>query len=430
MVGRFLGDNMSAETNNPIYRHGYVYSVPELLSQVQKLTKSQEEISIGAFNEQFEPNQDEITFLNEGGYERDRNSSQNITLENCKCKRVYTGYMTPEQQKIYLFFKKSKEWNPNIPDSLFKNWSFVSCNTERGFQEQKAVEFRENNVKLNANDDFYEELAHHAVDETWDYRHNVSQNNKPLLRNYIRYTLRRLAEENKILESKDGSKIIFNTGLFSPLFEPILIMADKIERNFYKNPEIVEGSRRSLMAIPFLKRSLPSGEGPAPEDYVAELDDVPFASFFKDTGELVFDPNLKIDMSGDDFHNHIFLDKDRRKRFRLPDASITDTGLFDKLTKAKERAQKIAKRNYKLVVPQWSFEYGRVQFLMPMYWEQFKGEPFCALVLDLVTDYKGKYYEAKTILTLDDCYQNARLIAKPDNTWLIPEGIEQDAEES
>lgn len=409
---------MSARQENfPIYKHGRIPSRDDLCGQITKLSKSPKDISWEELNANFKLYQTDCTFLNTWGYNKNSNSTQAITLENCKYKRIYTGYTTPDYQKIYLFFK-IKQLEAGTKPTLFEGWDFAACNTEKSFQEA----CRKNKITLLADDKFYEQLATYAIEESWDYRHHTSAKNKPLLRNYIQYTLKRLYEENKILESADtdSPKVLFNTGLFSPLFEPILIMANKVEPTLYRNPQFVEGSRRSLMEIPFLKHSVSSDKKPAEEDFVSDLDDVPFASFYSDIGELVFDPTLPIDMSGKDFHKHIFEDKDRRKRFNLPDPSISDTSLFDKLSKATERAQKIAKRNYKLVVPQWSFEFSRVQFLMPMYWEEFKGEPFCALVLDLVEDQGGKYYEAKTILTLDACYQNARLIAKPDNTWLIP----------
>ncbi|MBV5330614.1 MAG: DUF3825 domain-containing protein, partial [Chlorobium sp.] len=63
----------------------------------------------------------------------------------------------------------------------------------------------------------------------------------------------------------------------------------------------------------------------------------------------------------------------------------------------------------------------KIQFLMPLYLEgKFNEAPDLALVLDFVED----LYVPETVLPLDAAYQNARLIAKPDNQWLDPKRIQ------
>lgn len=48
-------------------------------------------------------------------------------------------------------------------------------------------------------------------------------------------------------------------------------------------------------------------------------------------------------------------------------------------------------------------------------------KPDFALIL--TPDKENEYYTPETILPLDAVYQNARLIAKPDDTWLNPDTI-------
>lgn len=80
----------------------------------------------------------------------------------------------------------------------------------------------------------------------------------------------------------------------------------------------------------------------------------------------------------------------------------------------------LSKRNYKLVVPQYRPQDDKIQYLMPIYLgATFNKLPDFALVLD----HDSGYYKPETILELDDAYQNARLIAKPDNFWLNPDQI-------
>ena len=80
----------------------------------------------------------------------------------------------------------------------------------------------------------------------------------------------------------------------------------------------------------------------------------------------------------------------------------------------------MAEMNYKFIVPQYRPETDTVQFLMPLYLsERFERTPDVALVIKL----EQGFYVPETILPLDWAYQNSRVIAKPDETWLNPEQI-------
>ena len=70
-----------------------------------------------------------------------------------------------------------------------------------------------------------------------------------------------------------------------------------------------------------------------------------------------------------------------------------------------------------------------ISFIMPIFLgRSYKKRPDFALVLQnippILND-EGKvieegYYVARTILDLEDGYQDARVIAKPDESWLNP----------
>ena len=62
--------------------------------------------------------------------------------------------------------------------------------------------------------------------EEWNYQHTPTQHPMPILYNYLHYTYRRLAEENKIAVSDDGKYIAFNTGLVTPNQEPVFALSD------------------------------------------------------------------------------------------------------------------------------------------------------------------------------------------------------------
>ena len=93
-----------------------------------------------------------------------------------------------------------------------------------------------------------------------------------------------------------------------------------------------------------------------------------------------------------------------------------------KLDDAITSAVAIAQRNYKFIVPMYRPQTGKIQLLMPIYLKgTYSSKPDFALILP--PDKENEYYTPETILPLDVVYQNARLIAKPDDTWLNPDTI-------
>lgn len=72
-----------------------------------------------------------------------------------------------------------------------------------------------------AMDEQLEKLAELAEREDWDYHNTGSVHRFPILYNYIRYSYRRLAEEDKIAKSLDAQCACFNTGLVTENQEPI-----------------------------------------------------------------------------------------------------------------------------------------------------------------------------------------------------------------
>lgn len=74
------------------------------------------------------------------------------------------------------------------------------------------------------------------------------------------------------------------------------------------------------------------------------------------------------------------------------------------------------------IVPMYRPQENKIQLLMPIYLDlEFSPKPDFALVL--TPDEEHGVYVPHTILELDQVYKNARLIMKPNSTWLNPEKI-------
>jgi hypothetical protein len=137
--------------------------------------------------------------------------------------------------------------------------------------------------------------------------------------------------------------------------------------------------------------------------------DIPTYFAEAEVRELMFDTSLN--------QGKIIVDrehlKSRKGRFPSKIAALDDEAFFDSITKSIELATKRVKRNYKTAIP--NFYDGKIQFLLPL----------CMLTkkdadLALVVNKEELVYTAHTLLTLDQAYNNARLLAKPDREWLNP----------
>lgn len=233
-----------------------------------------------------------------------------------------------------------------------------------------------------------EDLYNIAQEEEnkWEYFHNESRYSKPISRNYLNYTFRRLNEEGKVIEL--GHRACFNSGLVTENQEEIFIV---FKPN--NNPQ------QKWCFDSICKAS----------DYkLTEFSTLPErASYFEDTTYLVYDLRLgepRID------YNHIISSEENRSRFPEPYKSMSDYALQVPLEGAVRLAIKRVKRNYKSAVPQYFWDRnartGKLQLLLPL----CMGAPSKADVA-LVIDRTNNVYSGETILTLDMAYNNARLLA-------------------
>lgn len=129
--------------------------------------------------------------------------------------------------------------------------------------------------------------------------------------------------------------------------------------------------------------------------------------FTEDPSELVFDYRLPIRSNID----HILGDEENLTR--IP-ASLMGEGNSLLLRRAFEgavvEAARRAAANYTLAVPQ--FYGGRIQLLLPLCLTGDKPE------LALTIQREDGFYAARTCLTLEMAYNNARLICRPETSWI------------
>lgn len=216
----------------------------------------------------------------------------------------------------------------------------------------------------------------------------------PILTNYLNYTFLRAQDQKLIAYSADGEKACFNTGLQTEEEKDIYA-------TFYKNKRAEEFNSPMWTFYTFAESYSPKLRPfePCPD----------MATYIDDPADLVFDFNLsELDVN----YRHII----EKNQERLPEAlKGNDRLALVAIKGAIESLMNRVKRNYKVAIPHW-YE-NKIQLLLPLNLMSDKSADL-ALVVD--KDKERKKYFARTVLTMDMAYIDARLITRPDRDWLNP----------
>lgn len=245
---------------------------------------------------------------------------------------------------------------------------------------------------FNKFDDSISYLSNLADSETWDF---PNTNGNSILKNYLEYTFRKIKEENKIRYTQNNQYACFDTGLVTPQLEEIYAFFEKNAR-----PAGVNASPFFFKA--FLKKSDPTIMRHFSNSLPCRAD------FFNDPTALIFNPNWEIIPDID----HII--SDNADRFPVQLRESGDANMRRQLIGSIDEVTKRVKTNYKIAVPQYFNR--KTQLLLPLCLTPGSPNPDLALVLNK----DSGVYCARTCLTLEMAYNNARLIVKPQSDWLKP----------
>lgn len=240
-------------------------------------------------------------------------------------------------------------------------------------------------------------LANNLADpEDWNFS-DSSEEKYPILRNYLEHTYRRLRQEDKIAFTTNNSHACFNTGLVTKNLEPIYALFEK-NRNFERDTSFPMFCFKA-----FVKESDMAFLKVFPDNHPD------IAYFFTKPEDLIFNPKCKLIPQID----HII--EDNISRFPLHIQSLDNNEIRRRLEGSIEEVKKRVKTNYKLAVPQ--YYNNRIQLLLPLNLTPSSPNPDLALATYKLNN---ETYTARTCLTLKMAYNNARLIVKPQSSWLKP----------
>lgn len=177
------------------------------------------------------------------------------------------------------------------------------------------------------NDDI-EALSNLAENIDWEYRFTTSPHAKPILRNYVFHTYKRISEEKKVSISADETFCCWNTGLITPTQEPIsmLLAKNKLDNvdTYWHFSKWVRRGEWDLNRF-------------------ASLPDM--AHYFEDPSVLVLDTRKELRMNVE----HVVADNVER----FPEAlqTMNPFGLQNLVSGARDAAWQRVRRNYKTAIP-------------------------------------------------------------------------------
>ncbi|MDR2968071.1 MAG: DUF3825 domain-containing protein [Tannerellaceae bacterium] len=241
-----------------------------------------------------------------------------------------------------------------------------------------------------------EYLATNLADpEEWEFT-GVTEVKYSILRNYLEHIFRKVKQEGKVLYTTNNSHACFNTGLVTKNLEEIFAL-------FESHKKAQKENNPPFVFKAFLKASdiqlLTVFPGNLPE----------IANFFQKPEELIFNPSCKLIPQID----HII--EDNITRFPSHMQGLDNAEIRRRLEGAITEVTKKVKTNYKIAVPQYYDN--KIQLLLPLCLTAGSPNPDLALVAHKISP---DTYTARTCLTLKMAYNNARLIVKPQSSWLKP----------
>ncbi|WP_435598428.1 DUF3825 domain-containing protein [Streptomyces anulatus] len=236
--------------------------------------------------------------------------------------------------------------------------------------------------------DMFDRLARAAATENWDGPAPGTAGSLAVLKNYVARTFDQALAQEAVIPDADSQLCVFNTGLVSPrnedifgLFEPNLV-PDR-QPWFLKSWHTAGVHQLSTFA-----------ELPDPPTYTAD----PYEYFFNWDMPLSFSaPLFSREISG-----------------LLPGAGKEmPYGLELALNATVTSARTLAQRNPGTAVPMWHAQKREIQLLLPLYLVT----PEVPTVPLAVSRGSASYIGAG-VLSLEDAYKAARLVARPSAHWL------------
>ena len=372
----------------------------------------------------------------------DNDSLIALLLEDYKKAYLKKNFRQKDDCYIFPLSFLSKEKEPLIASikKAGRGASYAYYLNFVGSDKEKAKDCLSDYVFFSDYEKALDDLAGLAKKEKWCY-HN-SKDKHIILKIYLQYTFYQVLHQNKLVYDEASSFACFNTGLKNAEYEDIYAVLRKNHTPEIKQEYLFEGF------------SLSAGQGLG-KVIIEHFNPLPLkATYIHSANDLVFDATAEIHTD----IRHIILDNIDRfplsflKTMSLPFAeenkivnqiekeksSFARDKLFMKLEKCLEKnemmfslvkvsleasiakSRRMVAYDYRNALPSFFPTRNVMSLMLPL---EFGNKDEVEAVL-LIEKTQSGNYQGQTILTLKQCYVNARLILPLENSFLNPAKIE------
>lgn len=372
----------------------------------------------------------------------DNDSLIALLLEDYKKAYLKKNFRQKDDCYIFPLSFLSKEKEPLIASikKAGRGASYAYYLNFVGSDKEKAKDCLSDYVFFSDYEKALDDLANLAKKEKWCY-HN-SKDKHIILKIYLQYTFYQILHQNKLVYDEASSFACFNTGLKNAEYEDIYAVLRKNHTPEIKQEYLFEGF------------TLSAGQGLG-KVIIEHFNPLPLkATYIQSANDLVFDASAEIHTD----IRHIILDNIDRfplsflKTMSLPFAeenkivnqiekeksSFARDKLFMKLEKCLEKnemmfslvkvsleasiakSRRMVAYDYRNALPSFFPTRNVMSLMLPL---EFGNKDEVEAVL-LIEKTQSGNYQGQTILTLKQCYVNARLILPLENSFLNPAKIE------
>lgn len=358
--------------------------------------------------------------------------------------RVYiiTSIDSTDGSKIVLSFIQNR-----IPDR--QPWELRTAIAEIDYNNEHYIDlgYRPKEMLINYAywpsfpDDLKFLKNQHALEENWSYIESPTDDDFPILKNYIIYTFSKLWRDKQVFIGVDGRYSVFNTGLVNRNYKYIYALFEKNigDKPWKFNEFCIPGVRQGGRILAENFQSLPR-----PAHYFNDISDISYIiDFDKSPDEQL--PELQPD--------HYFIDHPERLPMHfLLDGCRKNTNILDLLKQdiskygyeqikrhwatigemicsdaevyedlessfrnAVRKAVMRVSWNYRTAIPVYFPKNNKMSILLPL---TFSNSSNAEVALVVERNSVSRKYTAPTILGLPVAYSNARLVCKPESDWL------------
>lgn len=322
-----------------------------------------------------------------------KNGGGNLSIEDTNAIKEYSEPLILKGDNVTDIKLNSKKYCIENYENMLKE---DIVNTGKNIEKTVAT-----SREIEIYNDIYDRLL---IKENW------KSSKKHRLEKYIRALLEKVQYEqekcnticgNGYTLSEDGQKALINTGLIDIYNNTIYIIDLSNREKVVDNKKLtLYTSKSHLVGLGFSK------------DSISKL---PRAiKFYEDKSDLIFSADIEdFDLEATMRLHHII--QERRERFPEAYRDISADIICDKIKVAVSKAVKMSEVDYRYIVPMYNIKENTIQYLMPLHLDKSLDETPELVVV--IGKYNG-FYNIYTILTTDDAYDNARLLCRPDHSWL------------